>query len=627
MRQAALLHLMTLSSSNNKKIERVQDLVQRAYRVLELFGNCRATANTNASRFGSFVELQFNERGRMIGAKFLDYTLDRSRVTQPQASEETNYNVLYKIAQQQQTSPFLYNREAAARTAADEDQDLMDLKSDMKALGIGKATWQELVNILTAILRIGNIQFGTRQQDVIVKNPNELEAIAQLLGVEPRDIENVLTYQTKLVQREMATVVLTAEQAGVQRDQLAQTLYTLLFSWIVEAINRKLCKSTFQNFIGLLDFPGTSSAQSFDQFCVHFANEKLQQFMLSHQFQYNAGVYAEKPVDRDPVTFSFASGLQITSKLAACTTAEQIEAQLSECKQDPALTIKRSGTFCVQHFSGPVAYNVQEIASKNAETLNADYVALFKSDNCTNELAKQLFSQKVVSESQTKCGTIVSAQQSSKPHRSPSMRKKNKRESTPKQQIQTRFGQVADAIDELITTLQETQLWWVVCLRPNDLNLPKSCDAKKLAGQVQMYQLVDLALRARHEYLVRISIDEFCERYKELIEETSISDYGGQVSPSDQCHALMGVFNWNVRMMVIGYDHVSLSRFKLNFTLNIDIYTLFFTFFQVYLDSNAWTILENQLRSAEKQEQRKARSAARGIAFGKIVLDGIASVY
>lgn len=627
MRQAALLHLMTLSSSNNKKIERVQDLVQRAYRVLELFGNCRATANTNASRFGSFVELQFNERGRMIGAKFLDYTLDRSRVTQPQASEETNYNVLYKIAQQQQTSPFLYNREAAARTAADEDQDLMDLKSDMKALGIGKATWQELVNILTAILRIGNIQFSTRQQDVIVKNPNELEAIAQLLGVEPRDIENVLTYQTKLVQREMATVVLTAEQAGVQRDQLAQTLYTLLFSWIVEAINRKLCKSTFQNFIGLLDFPGTSSAQSFDQFCVHFANEKLQQFMLSHQFQYNAGVYAEKPVDRDPVTFSFASGLQITSKLAACTTAEQIETQLSECKQDPALTIKRSGTFCVQHFSGPVAYNVQEIASKNAETLNADYVALFKSDNCTNELAKQLFSQKVVSESQTKCGTIVSAQQSSKPHRSPSMRKKNKRESTPKQQIQTRFGQVADAIDELITTLQETQLWWVVCLRPNDLNLPKSCDAKKLAGQVQMYQLVDLALRARHEYLVRISIDEFCERYKELIEETSISDSGGQVSPSDQCHALMGVFNWNVRMMVIGYDHVSLSRFKLNFTLNIDIYTLFFTFFQVYLDSNAWTILENQLRSAEKQEQRKARSAARGIAFGKIVLDGIASAY
>ena len=595
MRIAALEHLMILSGGN-KKTNRVQQHVQRAFTILEAFGHCRSIGNTNASRYGSHVELQFNERGRMMGAKFLDYLLEKSRVTEPPADESSmsNFQVFYYLVHSSNTNDektllqfhdphqfrYLYKNKEMAHVASslftNNENDWIDLKSNMKALGIAtdKNVWKELLQILAAILHLGNIQFASSQQgkETMIKNTATLELIALFLGVESKAIENVLLYQTKMVQGDMTTLVLDMTQASKQRDLLAQTLYSLLFTWIVEAINKKLCTSNFENFISLTDFPGfempknsnSNHVMSFDQFRLAFANEKWHQFMLQRTFDHHVEVYREQVIDRDPVRYQSKSGQCISLMLEATkTTATTMEPFISKNKQHPCLSIKRSDTFTIQHFTGPATYQRQQFLAKCNETsLNADFVVLFTSHECQNTLVTKLFKQKTIN-TELKGPAIVAAEQSSKPHRSPSMKRKNnntKVGDTTSAEQQQHNGQqlhhLNDAMDELFCTLQETETWWVLCMNPNDLHLPSSCDGKKLTAQIQMFNIVDLGIRARHEYKIKMAITEFGERYADIIQSTCCStDMNADLR--EMCFAVMGSFNWNNKMMVVGEEQVN----------------------------------------------------------------------
>ncbi|KAI8150030.1 chitin synthase-domain-containing protein [Fennellomyces sp. T-0311] len=592
MRIAALEHLMTLSGGN-KKISRVQQHVQRAYAILEAFGHCRTLGN--ASRFGSHVELQFNERGRMIGAKFLDYLLERTRVTTPGDEYMSNFQVLYYLTHDKSLqlgengSQFRYLYKKDTQLVASKSDDLAELKANMKSLGVDKLTWQYLTHILAAIIHLGNLQFVPQGKEANIKNMATLELVAQFLGLETKSIENVLLYQTKLVQRDMTTVVLDADQASKQRDLLAQTLYSLLFTWIVEAINKKLCKSTFDNFISLTDFPGheiSNAISTFDQFSINFANEKWHQFMLDHTFQHHVEVYHEKAVDRDPPTYQTTATpcLQLMLEAASASTMEPF---LNKNKQHPCLTVKRPETFTIQHYTGPSTYSRSQFLDKcNESSMNADFVAMFRSDDCRNPLAQKLFLQKTVN-TESKGQAIVAAEQSAKPRRSPSMKRKPMEE--PQQQTTSGpLHQLNDAMDELFKTLRETEVWWVICLIPNDLHLPSSCDGKRITAQVQMFNLLELSLRARHEYKIKMTISEFGERYADIIQQSASADMDTDLR--DMCLAVMGSYNWNNKMMIVGEE-------------------------QIYLHGYAWMVLENRLRALEKREQRRARCIAKGVPF------------
>ncbi|KAI9255104.1 chitin synthase-domain-containing protein, partial [Phascolomyces articulosus] len=579
MRIAALEHLMTLSGgNNNKKTNRVQQQVQRAFTVLEAFGHCRAIGNTNASRYGSHVELQFNERGRMMGAKFLDYLLERGRVTElPDESSISNFQVFYYLVHANhdmeektqlhlhhdpQQFRYLYKTKEVAQsfslfstsTTHNNNDDWIDLKSNMKALGItnDKNVWQQLTHILAAILHLGQLQFITSVsggKETMIKNTAVLEWIAEFLGVDTKAMETLLLYETKMVQRDMTTMVLDSTQATQQRDRLAQTLYSLLFTWIVEAINKKLCKSNFENFISLTDFPGWDMPKSnnqttflsFDQFRLAFANEKWHQFMLQHTFDHHVEVYREQAIDRDPATFQSKSQSCISlmleaSSLSPNTTATTtnnnhsnttaastmtMEPFIQKNKHHPCLAIKRPDTFIIQHFTGSATYQRHSFLEKCQESaLHADFVALFTSDECNNTLLKKLFKQKTI-HTELKGPAIVAVEQSSKP--------------------------------------------------------------------LQMFNVLDLAIRARHEYKIKMTIPEFGERYADIIQSTcSSTDMNADLR--EMCFAVMGSFNWNNKIMVVGEE-------------------------QIYLHGYAWTVLENRLRAIEKREQRRTRCLAKGIPF------------
>ncbi|KAI9359841.1 chitin synthase [Pilaira anomala] len=571
MHQWALYHLVTLS--NPKKPSKVQQLVQKAYGALEAFGHAKTTVNDNASRFGKYLELQFSERGRMIGAKFLDYMLEKSRVAHT-CGDERNFHIFYYVlhgstAEEKallhlnEASSYLYlfKTKEAARLAGglvlEDTEKYNELKLLLKSLGINKVTMLQITQIISAILHLGNLQFiddATNMQDsAIVKNTSELEIAAELLGVESKALETCLTYQTKLIKRDLTTIFLNAEQASVQRDALAEALYSLLFAWLVEGFNKKLCKSEFQNFIGIVDFPGATPVLqhgTYDQFCVLYANERLHHYMLHHLFERNTEVYsilnmpvpALKGVNDDCVQLLTdpQHGLIATLCLPSNTTTDRPERCLDTFKQhyrkDPMLGSKtvfgeKQEKFTIQHFTGTVAYSPFEFGTRTTETLCADFMSLFGTqargsmhEAPTNGLVIKLFSQKTITtERHPKSTHIVSG----------------------------------EGVQDIIATLAATKTWFVL---------------------------------SKYEYTIQMDLQEFCDRYVDLIHATSVDL---DAEPRDKWLALQDAFHWNEKMMMQGQD-------------------------KVYLTETTWSFLENKLRAMEKREQRRARCIAKGIPFGEL---------
>jgi chitin synthase len=596
MHQWALYHLVTLSSP--KKTSKIQQLVQKAYSALEAFGHAKNTVNDNASRFGKYLELQFNERGRMIGAKFLDYMLEKSRVTHT-SGDERNFHIFYYILHgssseeksmlhlgEPSTYHYLFRTKEAARLAGaptivvEDTEKYMELKALLKSLGINKTTWTQMTQIIAAILHLGNIQFiddSTNQQDsAIVKNTVELDMSADLLGVEPKSLETCLTYQTKLIKRDLTTIFLNAEQAALQRDALVEALYSLLFSWLVEMFNKKLCKSDFQNFIGIVDFPGAEPIQvgTYDQFCVHYANERLQDLMMKQVFGKNEQIYTVfnqtppiMPTNEECLTLLTDPQNGIIASLSQ-PVADHPERCVDAFKQanrknthlgSKTVTHSAETHFTIQHFTGLVAYSPTDFGNRTTETLCTDFMSLFGSkmdDAPTNGLLTKIFSQKAIAvETHPKSTNVVSGQQLAKPHRSPSVRHKGGNSTKVNMnQNSSKAGQLAEAVQDILSTLEAAKTWFVVCFRSNDLLLPHSCDSKKLTVQVKTFHLLSLTVRARYEYTIKMDLSEFCERYADLIHATTVDL---DAEPRDKWSALQEALHWNEKMMILDNEEVT----------------------------------------------------------------------
>ena len=308
--------------------------------MLDSFGNAKTLMNPNASRHGRYLELHFNDNGRISAAKVLTFGLDKTRLNHL-THEERTYHIFYQfIAGATTTERDAFNLEDLSDYAllassgcyrlpsgpfSDDSISMTDLRSAMRTLGFKAKHMTSIFSLIVAILLLGNLQFGegdARDVSAYISNAHVLEQAARLLGVAPDDLGQILTNKTSYVRKELFTVLLNAEQSSKQRDQLVRDIYAILFAFVVETCNHRLAPSskdaTPATQIVLLDQPGyqtrgpagtTSMSLSgtqplisaygqngFDEFCINFADEMLHSYVLRHTFEavgYNGQVVSD----------------------------------------------------------------------------------------------------------------------------------------------------------------------------------------------------------------------------------------------------------------------------------------------------------------------------------------------
>ncbi|KDN52499.1 glycosyltransferase family 2 protein [Tilletiaria anomala UBC 951] len=487
LRRLALKALVNLSvSAPGKKGSKLAYQVPAAEFVLDSFGNCRTLDNANASRIGTYSELQFNDNGKLMGCKTLDYYLQKNRVVHHAANERTFHIFHYLIAgASAEEKEFLHLGDGefnylgggrAHKEAIKEDSARFQrLKQAFKNIGLSKRQVASICQVLAAILHLGNVEFyqdrHRTQDSASVRNPEVLYLIAAFLGIQAKDLEDSLTYRTKMIKNEVCTILLDADGAAANRDDLAKSLYGLLFSWLNEHINEKLCRDDFDTYIGVVDLPGfenLSRGNSLDQFVINFANESMHRWMLKSIFESKKDEYADEGIRHlspDVPFFDNAECVRLlTNQPGGLVHIIDDQARRQPKKTDHTMVeafgkrwgnhpsfkvgpVDRSGfaSFTISHFAGPVTYTSEALLERNSEVVSPDFVSLLlgqpaeagksateipgsQSSGSSIPFVKTLFSTRALkTQAHPKSDqTIVAAQQSVKPTRAPSTRRPNR---------------------------------------------------------------------------------------------------------------------------------------------------------------------------------------------------------
>ncbi|ORX86313.1 hypothetical protein K493DRAFT_411343 [Basidiobolus meristosporus CBS 931.73] len=597
----------------SKKESHSMKLVTNASKVMEAFGNAQTKKNPNASRFGSYTEIQFNERGRILGAKFLEYLLEKSRVTSISPGER-NFHIfhyLYNGASADERahlqfldkSQFAYLPESSQGASDEDAARLEQTRECMKSLGINKKYQGQIFRLLAGILHLGNLVFVDPHNKNIdaasVKSREVLSLVAELFGVEEAALENVLTYKSQTIGKEVCTVFLDAAKAEVQRDDLAQSLYSLLFSWIVEFINSKLCYNEESNFIGLVDMMGsqTSSLDSFNQFCVNFVNERLHNLFnhqvferSNHEYQ-KEGVYTPKPVyyDNSPCVdlcmkpktglISIMDNLVNKSKVDSSDqdlleVLDHAQANHDNYSSSPE---EAHNCFIIHHYVGNISYPVDGFMAKNTGSIGTDFVSLFCGGSdmkpTTNPFIAGLFSNKTVPDQSHPRNepTAVAARQSTAPTRKPSLRspKAKEEDKRAKAKIHCIATQLSQAVNELVETLQESTTWFVLCIQPSADPASLGFDLQHVKNQIRCYGLKQVVDRKKIEYSASLSYEDFFNRYGKQV--------GLDEPPSrESMDRLRKDLGWLEADMSLGNS-------------------------KVFLNFSAWKYLENKIRASENE--------------------------
>ncbi|KAI8978598.1 chitin synthase-domain-containing protein [Pilobolus umbonatus] len=636
IRNLTIRHLVRLSS--HRKESKVQTQIIESQKILDAFASCQTNFNPSASRYGYYGEIQFNERGRMVGSKTLHYFLEKSRVTGASAlaspPSEGNFNIFYyllaglspeerntlqMISVEPSQYPYLarYNKRSILPTDAGHfDQ----VKTAFKACGFRKEHINRIIQLLSTLLHLGNLVFidpsGTGTQEAAyVKNAEQLEIVADFLGLDPHALENVLTFKTTMIRKDITTLILNAEQASLQRDDLCQVLYSLLFSWMVERVNSKTCVEEFSSFIGLLDFPGLQTnyqVAGFEQFCINLGHARIQNYMETTMFGSELEIFQSEGIPIPDITIDNSCVDLLTRPKGICdllntmadgtrsgkrtyTDSNLMDSLVKFNTTHPAFSVKSSETnsrhFCIQHYTTPVEYSTNNFVAQNNGQISVDFISLFKGgmdiQPSWNTFIVELFAgHNIKVENHPKnSSAIIAAQQSAKPLRAPSQRRSTRRagnnekkEVNGKSAPSTLIFQTQAALDELLHSFEEVKLWSIFCILPKlPMQSKANFDTKFVLNQVSQLKLDTIVTLPSVQYVESYTHYEFLERYSHLFESLDTSRL-----VRTQCELAGEIMNWNTSML-----HTTQNK--------------------VFLSAVAWRELEDQLRSYEKVEQRQAK--------------------
>ncbi|XP_011845129.1 PREDICTED: unconventional myosin-VIIa isoform X2 [Mandrillus leucophaeus] len=505
----------------------IEQQVLEATPILEAFGNAKTIRNDNSSRFGKYIDIHFNKRGAIEGAKIEQYLLEKSRVCR-QAPDERNYHVFYCMLEGMsedqkkklglgQASDYNYLAMGNCITCEGrvDSQEYANIRSAMKVLMFTDTENWEILKLLAAILHLGNLQYEARTFEnldacEVLFSPS-LATAASLLEVNPPDLMSCLTSRTLITRGETVSTPLSREQALDVRDAFVKGIYGRLFVWIVDKINAAIYKPPSQDVknsrrsIGLLDIFGFENfaVNSFEQLCINFANEHLQQFFVRHVFKLEQEEYDLESIDWLHIEFTdnqdaldmiankpmnIISLIDEESKFPKGTDTTMLHKLNSQHKLNANYIPPKNNhetQFGINHFAGVVYYETQGFLEKNRDTLHGDIIQLVHSSR--NKFIKQIFQADVAMGAETR-------------KRSPTLSSQFKR-----------------SLELLMRTLGACQPFFVRCIKPNEFKKPMLFDRHLCVRQLRYSGMMETIRIRRAGYPIRYSFVEFVERYRVLL--------------------------------------------------------------------------------------------------------------
>ncbi|XP_030630766.1 unconventional myosin-IXAb [Chanos chanos] len=414
----------------------VEQIILGAGPVLEAFGNAKTAHNNNSSRFGKFIQVNYQDSGTVRGAYVEKYLLEKSRLVY-QEHNERNYHVFYYLlagASEEERKAFhllkpeeyhylnqmtkkpnrlhwenYYESELDCFTVEGEDlkHDFERLQLAMEMVGFLPATRKQIFSLLSAILHLGNIRYKKktyRDDSIDICNPEVLPIVSELLEVKEEMLFEALTTRKTVTVGERLIVPYKLAEAGTVRDSMAKSLYSALFDWIVFRTNHALLNNkdlednTKLLSIGVLDIFGFEDYEnnSFEQFCINFANERLQHYFNQHVFKLEQEEYRAEGISWHNIDYIDNTGCihLISKKPTALLHLLDEECNFPQATNQTLLDkFKRQHegnsyiefpavmepAFIICHYAGKVKYNVKDFREKNTDHMRPDIVALLKS--------------------------------------------------------------------------------------------------------------------------------------------------------------------------------------------------------------------------------------------------------
>ncbi|XP_039812357.1 myosin-11-like isoform X8 [Panicum virgatum] len=499
----------------------VEQQVLESNPVLEAFGNAKTVRNNNSSRFGKFVEIQFDKSGKISGAAIRTYLLERSRVCQIN-SPERNYHCFYflcaapsedlKKYKLGDPSSFHYlNQSTCIKVDGINDaEEYLSTRNAMDTVGITEQEQEAIFRVVAAVLHLGNINFakGREVDSSVIKDEKSrfhLNTAGELLMCDCGKLENALINREINTPEGVITTTVGPSSATISRDGLAKQIYSRLFDWLVNRINASIGQDPDSNkLIGVLDIYGFESfkTNSFEQLCINFTNEKLQQHFNQNVFKMEQEEYTREQINWSYIEFvDNQDVLDLIEKKPggiialldeACMFPKSTHETLSQKLYEKFKNHKRftkpklsRTAFTIQHYAGDVTYQSDQFLDKNKDYVVAEHQELLNASKCP--FVSGLF---------------------------PPATEENTKSS--KSSIATRFKM---QLHELMETLSSTEPHYIRCIKPNSVLKPAIFENTNVLQQLRCSGVLEAIRISCAGYPTRKLFHDFLHRFRVLAPE------------------------------------------------------------------------------------------------------------